>query len=253
MLYSEIPKVSGQLSSLLLACFKAVRSPPRLEDMVLQQDSAREKVLEKIDDAEKLLAQRPEGIKEEHFRCTNLAYLSAVVTCSLTVTGLVDVLKPFSLPEIDAECERQRRCADRTIVDVVANHGAAWIKVVARNPEALLTSSLGDGEYGRRTILDQLQDMPLREIIQAVGAEVLNHEDVPSTCDEETPEAAADDSEAGVDDCAENFTALKLHEVPRDAVLNLDVSTMIACASALTNGRCHFRFRENVLDRASRE
>ncbi|KAH8031586.1 hypothetical protein HPB51_019207 [Rhipicephalus microplus] len=226
--------------------------------MVLQQDSAREKVLEKIDDAEKLLAQcdslsvcpgksklqrkiqaeikflrklskTPEGIKEEHFRCTNLAYLSAVVTCSLTVTGLVDVLKPFSLPE--------RRCADRTIVDVVANHGAAWIKVVARNPEALLTSSLGDGEYGRRTILDQLQDMvecagchphlykapevkvwtvlpvskPLREIIQAVGAEVLNHEDVPSTCDEETPEAAADDSEAGVDDCVENFTALKLH------------------------------------------
>lgn len=290
------------MSSLLLACFKAVRSPPRLEDMVLQQDSAREKVLEKIDDAEKLLAQcdslsmcpgksklqrkiqaeikflrklskTPEGIKEEHFRCTNLAYLSAVVTCSLTVTGLVDVLKPFSLPEIDAECERQRRCADRTIVDVVANHGAAWIKVVARNPEALLTSSLGDGEYGRRTILDQLQDMvecagchphlykapevkvwtvlpvskPLREIIQAVGAEVLNHEDVPSTCDEETPEATADDSEAGVDDCAENFTALKLHEVPRDAVLNLDVSTMIACASALTNGRCHFRFRENVL------
>ncbi|KAL1487048.1 hypothetical protein MTO96_008352 [Rhipicephalus appendiculatus] len=219
------------------------------------------------------LWKTPEGIKEEHLRCTNLAYLSAVVTCSLAVTGLVDVLKPFSLPEIDAECERQRRCADRTVVDVVANHGAAWIKVVARNPEALLTSSLGDGEYGRRTILDQLQDMvecagchphlykapevkvwtvlpvckPLREIIQAVGAEVLNHEDVLSACDEETPEAAAEDSEASADDCAENFTALKLHEVPKDAVLNLDVSTMIACASALTNGRCHFRFRENVL------
>lgn len=83
-------------------------------------------------------------------------------------------------------------------MDVVASNGLAWIKVVARNPDALLTSSLGDGEYGRRTILDQVRDMvdcagchphlyripevkiwtalpvgePLREIIEGVGAEV---------------------------------------------------------------------------------
>ncbi|KAK8757736.1 hypothetical protein V5799_004640 [Amblyomma americanum] len=170
-----------------------------------------------------------------------------------------------------ADLERHRRCADRTIVDVVAHHGATWIKVVARNPNALLTSSLGDGEYGRRTILDQLQDMvecarchphlykapevkvwtvlpvckPLREIIQTVGAEVLNQEDVLAVSDEATE--AVDDEGVGVDECTENFTALKLHEVPADAVLNLDVSSMIAYASALTNGRCHFRFRENVL------
>lgn len=272
--------------------------------MVLEQDSAREKVLEKIGEAEKLLAQcdtlvacpgksklqrkiqaeikflqklwkTPAGIKEEHLRCTNLAYLSAVVTCSLAVTGLVDVLKPFSFPESDAEMERLRRCPERTIVDVVASHGASWIKVVARNPEALLTSSLGDGEYGRRTILDQLQDMvecaachphlykapevkvwtvqpvckPLREIIQAVGAEVLNQEDIASSpCESALLDAAEDDDAAGgIDDCSENITTLKLHEVPADAVLNLDVSSMIAYASALTNGRCNFRFRENVL------
>lgn len=45
----------------------------------------------------------------------------------------------------------------------------------------------------------------------------------------------------------DNPAMLKLEEVPEDAVLNLDVSTMIAYASALTNGRHNFRFRENVL------
>ncbi|KAM7282604.1 hypothetical protein ISCGN_002750 [Ixodes scapularis] len=90
---------------------------------------ARQKVLEKIEGAEKLLKQcdglsvcpgksklqrkiqaeikflrklckAPDSIKGEHLRCTNLAYLSSVVTCSLAVHGLVDVLKPFSCPEV---------------------------------------------------------------------------------------------------------------------------------------------------------
>ncbi|CAN7995537.1 unnamed protein product [Ixodes hexagonus] len=258
-------------------------------------DIARQKVLEKIEGAEKLLKQcddlsvcpgkcklqrkiqaeikflrklckAPDGIKGEHLRCTNLAYLSSVVTCSLAVHGLVDVLKPFSCPEVSGA--PSRKGPERTIVDVVASNGLAWIKVVARNPDALLTSSLGDGEYGRRTILDQVRDMvdcarchphlyripevkvwtalpvgePLREIIEGVGAEVVTLEDLSATDD------TADSAELLLtDDSQDNFSALKLSEVPEDAVLNLDVSTMIAYASALTNGRCHFRFRENVL------
>lgn len=258
-------------------------------------DVARQKVLEKIDGAEKLLKQcdglsvcqgkcklqrkiqaeikflrklckAPDGIKGEHLRCTNLAYLSSVVTCSLAVHGLVDVLKPFSSPEVPEA--PSRRGPERTIVDVVASNGLAWIKVVARNPDALLTSSLGDGEYGRRTILDQVRDMvdcarchphlyrvpevkvwtalpvgePLREIIEGVGAEVVSLEDLSASDNKADAELMLAD-----DDSQDNFSALKLSEVPEDAVLNLDVSTMIAYASALTNGRCHFRFRENVL------
>ena len=37
------------------------------------------------------------------------------------------------------------------------------------------------------------------------------------------------------------FRSLRLQEVPRDAVLNLDVPTMIAYVSALTNGRADFQ------------
>lgn len=37
------------------------------------------------------------------------------------------------------------------------------------------------------------------------------------------------------------FRALRLEEVPENAVLNLDVSSMIAYVSALTNGRANFR------------
>lgn len=97
-----------------------------------------------------------------------------------------------------AEQPARVRTPERAVVDVVAAHGSTWIKVVARNPEALLTSSMGDGEYGRRTILDQVRDLvtcaachphlyrsprvtvwtalpicePLREIIEGVGAQV---------------------------------------------------------------------------------
>lgn len=213
------------------------------------------------------LFKYPERIKEEHLRCTNLAYLSAVTTCSLSAEGFVDVLKPFSFPE--GSVDPSGRCPDRIVVDVVAGHGSVWYKVVARNPQALLVSSLGNGEYGRRTILDQLQEMvecsenhphlyhapsvklwatlpvcnSLRNIVESVGAEIVDNENVHHA----VQATSSPQAESSVPIAADHASSLDLRDIPCDATLNLDVSTMIAYVSALTNGRCHFRFQENIL------
>lgn len=43
----------------------------------------------------------------------------------------------------------------RLEVDIVCNGGASWVKVIARNAKALTLISLGNGEYGQKSVLDQ--------------------------------------------------------------------------------------------------
>lgn len=37
----------------------------------------------------------------------------------------------------------------------MCNNGASWVKVIARNARALTLISLGNGEYGQKSVLDQ--------------------------------------------------------------------------------------------------
>lgn len=39
-------------------------------------------------------------------------------------------------------------------VDIVADEGSTWIKVIARNPKALNDIAFGRSNYGRKSILD---------------------------------------------------------------------------------------------------
>lgn len=39
-------------------------------------------------------------------------------------------------------------------IDIVANNGKTWIKVIARNPKALNDIALGRSNYGAKSILD---------------------------------------------------------------------------------------------------
>jgi hypothetical protein len=43
----------------------------------------------------------------------------------------------------------------RLEIDIVCNNGASWVKVIARNARALTLISLGNGEYGQKSVLDQ--------------------------------------------------------------------------------------------------
>lgn len=55
----------------------------------------------------------------------------------------VGVMKPFKID------------GSRLEVDVVCHGGASWVKVIARNARALTLISLGNGEFGQKSVLDQ--------------------------------------------------------------------------------------------------
>lgn len=55
----------------------------------------------------------------------------------------VSVMRPFKYQK------------SRLEIDIVCNSGASWVKVIARNARALTLISLGNGEYGQKSVLDQ--------------------------------------------------------------------------------------------------
>lgn len=83
------------------------------------------------------------NVKKEHLQSTNLIHLNAIVARLFGSSKPVNVLKPFKYQE------------SRLEVDIVCNDGASWVKVIARNARALTLISMGNGEYGQKSVLDQ--------------------------------------------------------------------------------------------------
>lgn len=278
------------------------------------------------------LSNHPEKLKEEHLRSSNLFHLSAIVTCCSQMPGIVKILEPFNYVE-EIEFPGEIHAAHkRVVVDVVCDYGGTWIKVVARNPRALLQSSLGAGKFGRRSIVEQVEDMKVcanqnpymyscpkivvwfasgvaRNLcvhLEEMGVTVLgtvmddvdlvgdfHHVDNMRSSETETCSDTAGSSSSRVSFQLKNESQLSepavnhlsrnvkekdffdlnetyenvaftdfnsvnvdfnSHCIPAGAILNLDVSTMIAQVSNLTNGFCNFHFQEEILtDQATRE
>nr|CAD7589148.1 unnamed protein product [Timema genevievae] len=91
-------------------------------------------------------------IKADHLASTNLHYFKALVSCLISCRNVVAVFQCFYLKTKDGTMKQIK-------VDIVSESGKVWIKVSARNPKALLQLSLGQGEYGQRSILDQAEDL----------------------------------------------------------------------------------------------
>lgn len=84
-------------------------------------------------------------LKINHILCSNLmhfAYLVNILSKTKDIQG-VDVPIKFS------------GCNKSTArVDIVADDGRTWIKVIARNPKALTDAALGRSNFGTKSILD---------------------------------------------------------------------------------------------------
>lgn len=74
--------------------------------------------------------------KKEHLLCTNLSHFEALVSCLVGSYDPVAVLQTFVLTKSDGSSKR-------ICVDIVAEKGQQWIKVIARNPKALSQLSTG--------------------------------------------------------------------------------------------------------------
>lgn len=254
------------------------------------------------------LMKTPDKIKDEHIRSTNLTHLSSVVNCVAQTQNVKEVLKAVTF--LDEECNYSRQ----VIIDVVADQGSTWIKVVARNPQSLYLTSLGASGYGKRSLVHQVKDFvkcaklnpfmyqtpeikvwfaagvasKLKKTLKKIKVESIGNcieieqchpydsssSDTCSEVEEESSnEPTAGESEnslraTDVNDAllanlncdlfnialGKNRNLLSLSKIPQNAVLNLDVSTMIAYVSSLTNGNCQYNFNEAILtDQASRE
>ncbi|XP_015511997.2 UPF0415 protein C7orf25 homolog [Neodiprion pinetum] len=83
------------------------------------------------------------NVKKDHLQSTNLIHLSALVDRLHASKNPVSVIKPFKFEQ------------SRLEVDIVDNNGSTWVKVIARNARALTLISLGNGEYGQKSVLHQ--------------------------------------------------------------------------------------------------
>lgn len=141
-------------------------------------------------------------------------------------------------------------------VDIVANNGCTWIKVIARNPKALNDIAFGRSNYGAKSILDHAKCY-----IEAAkdnqyffkSPEVIF--DFANEIDEEL-----ENSLENVNITVRINGRRKDHnvETENDVVymkkLNLDVTTMMAFVSNLTCETCDCSFKEPILkDQAQRE
>jgi hypothetical protein len=84
-----------------------------------------------------LQVTKPKAAKKEHLVCTNLLHFQALVSCLVGSYDPVAVLQSFILTKEDGNTKR-------ICVDIVAEKGQQWIKVIARNPKALTQLSTGE-------------------------------------------------------------------------------------------------------------
>ncbi|KAM0729567.1 UPF0415 protein C7orf25-like protein [Formica fusca] len=232
------------------------------------------KLMDKIDGIEKLIRKIQQEIKflekvhcagnlkKKHLQSTNLIHLNAIVARLSCAKDLVSVMRPF------------KHQKSRLEVDIVCNNGASWVKVIARNARALTLISLGKGEYGQKSILDQANlylmcskchlyhykppdvifhfaygiEIPLALRLEQMGIivegdridmdnEILNKHEL------ELLKDSTNDSEQDLDLHLLNTSALST-EIQ---LLNLDVSTLLAYVTNMSNGYNNYIYREPLL------
>lgn len=210
-------------------------------------------------------------MKDEHLLCTNLHHFQALLNHAL-LHPCDALLQHFFYFQGDEKC--------KICVDIVANKGAKWIKVISRNPKALSQISLGAGEYGQRSVLDQAEEYvecARENFVMFEPPEVIFHfscgierqlaNELVKRCItisgdilESNTSITRVDLGSESDDSlscspvsnpicdikiSSQLHVLNLNEVP---VLNLDVTTLVAYVSNLTNGGAHCKFSYPLLN-----
>lgn len=241
-------------------------------------------------------------MKKEHLQSTNLIHLNAIVARLFCANEPTNVLKPFKYQK------------SRLEVDIVCNGGASWVKVIARNARALTLISMGNGEYGQKSVLDQASsflqcakcypylyrppeivfhfaygiEIPLAKSLELMGVVV---EGDRIECEEEKsidihgtqfflyslvtilrrilivvsviPEVDIDEKlstrmytlefngeplDESKRSTNSNLDTLNVSPLETEIkILNLDVSTLLAYVTNMTNGYDHFIYREPLL------
>lgn len=233
------------------------------------------KLMDKIDGIDKLMRKIQQEIKflekvqcmgnlnKKHLQGSNLTHLDAMVARLSCAKDPSSVMRPFKYQKLRLE------------VDIVCNSGASWVKVIARNAKALTLISLGNGEYGQKSVLDQANsylvcskchlhhyrppdvifhfaygvEVPLALQLEQMGITVegdridTNDENSNKQDELDLSKGSTSDSEKDVDLQSLNTSVLST-EIK---LLNLDVSALLAYVTNMTNGYDNYVYREPLL------
>ncbi|KAL7293947.1 hypothetical protein TKK_0012528 [Trichogramma kaykai] len=234
-----------------------------------------DKLIRKIQQEVKFLKKvRSTGnVKKEHLQSTNLIHLNAIVERLLSANEPVSVLKPFKNEN------------SRLEVDIVCNGGSSWVKVIARNAKALTLISCGNAEYGQKSVLDQAEaylkcaknyphmykppdiifyfacgiEIPLAQklenslniIVEGKKIDVLAEDDVAFVLFTDDALYSESDSQSKSSSNSNLCDLLELNksiETKSIGILNLDVSTLLAYVTNMTNGHANFLYVEPLLN-----
>ncbi|XP_066596080.1 UPF0415 protein C7orf25 homolog isoform X2 [Prorops nasuta] len=240
-------------------------------------DKLTRKIQQEIRFLEKV--QNNGNVKKEHLQSTNLIHLDAIINYILnyifSYKQVTHLLKSFKYQHI------------RLAIDIVCNNGASWIKVIARNAKALTLISLGNGEYGQKSIIDQADsflkcathnpfmyqapkiifyfaqgiEIPLATQLESMGVVVQGQRMLPPVTNVTTPPVYEEllkpnwsnkklsRTETEEEITSGSYDVLSKVEMNSSQVnlLNLDVSTLLAYVSNMTNGYAYFIYREPLL------
>ncbi|XP_028028910.1 UPF0415 protein C7orf25 homolog [Bombyx mandarina] len=209
--------------------------------------------------------EKSKNFKIEQLACSNLRHLGSMVECALRPYVLA-VCKTFHIDN-----------CNKLIIDIVGDQGNTWTKVIARNPKSLSALSAGKSSYGARSILDQADDYlkcsrlypcmyqppkvvfefmsgieenlanKLRAVGIVVKGEILPNSIVQDSGGESFDSQSSDD-ESNCINMQSKIPELN-HGIDHSEIktLNLDVTTMMAYVSNMTNGHHNFIFKQEVL------
>ncbi|XP_055390344.1 UPF0415 protein C7orf25 homolog [Condylostylus longicornis] len=183
-----------------------------------------------------------------HVMCSNLTHYEFLVQILLKQKNVIHVDCPFLVDNRPNPIH----------VDIVCENGAKWIKVIARNSKSISDAVKGGVSFGVKSIVDQAEEYSRtaeqnlymfkkpkvlfcfsHNIEKELLEKIHIHGITTSTANDEE---SVNTLEANI--VNDNF----------DKMLNLDITTMLAYVSSLTNGQCNWIFREPLLtDQAIKE
>ncbi|XP_055615477.1 UPF0415 protein C7orf25 homolog [Toxorhynchites rutilus septentrionalis] len=211
-----------------------------LQDLANLMDSVDgvRKISKKISQELKFLhkVKSAKTITINHILCSNLTHFACLVQCLLGCENVTHVDYPLSLEDRGSKLR----------VDIVADGGATWIKVIARNPKSLSDGVHGRTSYGSKSIVEQAE-----EYVEA--AEANPHLFKPprvvfrflSKIDDELVDEL---ERVGVFVLVlQTSQPVPKTETTAISKLNLDITTLIAYVSAMTNGSSHWEYNEPLL------
>lgn len=233
-----------ELGNCLLISLESISSP------IKGSNKLRSKIRQEISCLEK--AKQANRLKKEHISSSNLHHYEAFVNRVVSDPNCISILELFHL---NSDLVGKKKI----YVDIVTDQKTKWIKVIARNPKALSQIFKGEGEYQQKSIIDHAEEYlecakqnavlfipPVVEFYFASGIEIDLAEELISIG------IIVSGKILGVD-CENECKTMELlkiepYQLNRDVTrLNLDVPTMIAYVSALTNGHADRKVKGNVL------